>query len=121
MEDLIVISIIPEVELTAALYRRVADGGPDPALVEDGLENFSQDRRERGVRIRACEGNVIAEANALVGVAFTHERQIMIRSADAIHVATAALYGASTIITIDKRLAQLARVLGLTVLPAPAE
>jgi predicted nucleic acid-binding protein len=116
-EESVLTSTLSEVEVSATLYRkRVVDevSGDLPGYV---LEKFRRDLPLGRESMLSYDRRVRREAHAIMQRAFSSEPPILIRSADIIHVATARVHSASTVVTTDKRLAQLARVLGLEVLP----
>jgi predicted nucleic acid-binding protein len=61
--------------------------------------------------------DVTLEVERLARLAYGQPRPILIRSLDLIHVASAKVGGADAIVTTDKRLAALARLLQIPVIP----
>ncbi len=61
--------------------------------------------------------DVTAEAHALVQKAYSQPQPILIRSLDALHVASALAAKATTLVATDTRLCTVAQMMGLETLP----
>ena len=61
--------------------------------------------------------DILTETEELIKKAYNQPNPIMIRSLDAIHIASALSMSASTIITTDKRLKEASLLMGFKVLP----
>ena len=110
-------SAIVTIEVLCALYQKELTGNLRPRGAGLGLSKFAA-HMSSGRIVTVPYGNeVAAEAETLVRRAFSQPRPIRIRSLDAIHVASALVAKAATLVATDTRLREVAALAGLKVLP----
>jgi predicted nucleic acid-binding protein len=83
----------------------------------DAFRRFVSDCDAARVLLLPCAGPVFGEAQKVVEAAYGRSRPVMLRSLDAIHLASAITIGATTVVATDSRLRDSAKLLGLRVIP----
>jgi predicted nucleic acid-binding protein len=104
-------------ELRAALRRREAEGVVAAGAAQTAFEKFSADIIAGNVTIHEESPDVQAEFGDVLEDCYSASPTVLVRTADAIHIATAFAAGETDFVTADARQKQAAEVCGLTVFP----
>jgi len=111
-------SAIAGVEVCCALNRKQQAGDIRRTDAAHAMDRFARDCAEGRINQLACGGEMTIRAREIVELARTRRRPVMIRSLDAIHVASALSIRAAGIVTTDLRMREVARMANLKILPA---
>lgn len=112
-------SIITTVEFRSALNRKAQAGELRSADAKKAMERFMRDCTEGRITQIPCDAALTVSAGEVVDLAATRpkSRSIMIRSVDAIHIASALSVRAASLVTTDQRMREVAATLSLKLLP----
>jgi len=116
-EEPIVSCNIAEVEVLCALYRKEQAGDLKPGSGDILFEQFLSDISAGRIVSLPYGTDTIKEVRRLVKTVHNEKRPHLIRSLDAIHLASALLSRAKSLVTTDERLRDGAKRFGLEVLP----
>jgi predicted nucleic acid-binding protein len=116
---LVCTSVITSVEFRCALNRKAQADDLRPSDVKKAMERFTRDCHEGRITQLACAAAATDSARELVDLAATKpkSKSIMIRSLDAIHIASALSVRAAGLVTTDQRMREVAATLNLKLLP----
>ena len=108
---------VTQTEILGALHRKEQVRDINPGAANALFKQLLAD--ESAGRIIMIPGgkDIIAETEELVKKVYSQPKPIMLRSLDAIHIASALTVNASTLFTTDKRLKEASLLMGLEVLP----
>ncbi len=120
-EQPIYTSVIGEVEIECALICKERSGEIARAGAARAMNRFIKDCVEARIIRIPCGDEMTSKARAIVKSARTARRPVMIRSLDAIHVASALSLRASGIVATDIRMREVAVMAGLKVFPSPVQ
>lgn len=104
-------------ELRAALRRREAEGVVAAGAAQTAFEKFSADIIAGNVTIHEESPDVQAEFGDVLEDCYSASPTVLVRTADAIHIATALAAGETDFVSADARQKKAAEVCGLTVHP----
>ncbi len=104
-------------EVLCALYRKEQAGNLRRGGAQTAFEKFRADTRSGRIVTVPYGSDVVEEVRKLIRLAFEQPRPVLIRSLDAIHVASAAVVKEKVLVATDSRLRALAALAGLTLLP----
>ena len=113
----IVSSAIATAEMLCALYRKECAGDLKSGGALATYQKFLGDCRAGRIVLIPCGEQVFTAAEEIVRLAFRGTRPVMVRSLDAIHVASAATARARFLVATDARLRQVAAMAMLKLLP----
>jgi predicted nucleic acid-binding protein len=111
-------SIISSIELQCALYRKELAGDCKPGATAAAVRRFEMDVAAGRIITVPLGNDVVRQAGEISRRSFTRRRPAMIRSLDVIHLSSAAVAGADSIVATDARLREAARRAGLALIPA---
>lgn len=110
-------SIVASTELLCALLRKERELGLPSGEADSLFADFQSDCKAGRFVLVPNDGRVIQEAEKLAKRAYAEPKPILIRSLDLIHLASSSVAQASTLVTTDKRLRDLAVLHGMQVAP----
>jgi predicted nucleic acid-binding protein len=112
-------SIITTVEFRCAVHRKSKAGDIGATGAKRAIERFTRDCTEGRITQIPCDAALTVSAREVVDLAATRpkSRSIMIRSLDAIHIASALSVRAASLVTTDQRMREVAATLSLKLLP----
>lgn len=113
----IVSSAITTVEMLCALYRKECAGDLKSGGALATYQEFLSDCREGRIVLVPYGEQVFTAAEEIVRLAFRRARPVMVRSLDAIHVASAVTARARVMVATDSRLRQVAAMAKLKLAP----
>jgi predicted nucleic acid-binding protein len=116
-QDQIVSSTIVTMEVLCALHRKEHSGDLRPGGAEAIFRRFLADIEMGRIVTIPYGDDLLTEARKLVRLAFDRPRPLPVRSLDAIHVASALVSKATTLVATDKRVREIAALVRLKVLP----
>lgn len=108
---------IAEVEVLCALYRKEQAGDLKTGAAIALFEEFSTDLSAGRIVSIPYGTDTVQESRRLVKTVYEEKPPLSIRSLDAIHLASALLSKAKSVVTTDGRLREGAGLFGLEVLP----
>lgn len=108
---------IAKAELLCALNRKEHAGDLRAGGATALFARFDQDVSEGRIVLVPYSQDVFTNVQRLVKVAYATSPALMIRSLDAIHVASAVLSKAEVVVVTDVRLRDVAALMGLTTEP----
>ena len=106
-------SIVTYVEVLCAAYRKEQAGDLHRGCAAAVAARFAADSKRGSILAVPCGEDVIQRARRIVHTSSRRTRPVMIRSLDAVHVASAWVMGAESIVSTDARLRQVAAWTGL--------
>ena len=113
----ILCSSIGAIELLCTLLRKQAAGDLRPGGARAAFRRFHADCEGARIDLLPFGADVAQEAERLAYLAFEHPPRVMIRSLDLVHVASASLAGATTLVAADQRLRALGSRLRMRLAP----
>jgi predicted nucleic acid-binding protein len=113
----LVSSAIAAVEMLCALYRKESVGELKRGGALAAHQRFLGDSREGRIVLVPYGEQVFTAAEEIVRLAFRRARPVMVRSLDAIHVASALTARARVMVATDTRLRQVAAMAKLKLVP----
>ena len=113
----LVSSAIAAVEMLCALYRKESVGELKRGGALAAHQRFLGDSREGRIVLVPYGEQVFTAAEEIVRLAFRRARPVMVRSLDAIHVASALTARARVMVATDTRLRQVAAMAKLKLAP----
>ncbi len=115
--DQILSSGIAAVEVLCALHRKEAGGDLKPGGARSLFRRFAADAAAGRIVTVPYGRDVLSQAEKLLDLLRSRRRAPVIRGLDAIHLASALVSKASTLVATDRRLRETAAVLGMRLLP----
>ena len=113
----LVSSAIAAVEMLCAVYRKECIGDLKRGGALATYQRFLGDSREGRIVLVPYGEQVFTAAEEIVRLAFRRARPIMVRSLDAVHVASALTARARVMVATDTRLRQVAAMAKLKLMP----
>ena len=113
----IVSSAIVMTEMLCALYRKECAGDLKRGGALATYQEFVGDCRAGRIVLVPCGEQVFTAAEEIVRLAFRRAQPVMVRSLDAIHVASAVTARARVMVATDARLRQVAAMAKLKLAP----
>lgn len=113
----LLVSDLARVELDTSLHRKGTLGELEKSLADAYFQEFSKAIAAGRVVTVPLNDAVIVEARQIIRHTYSLSKPMMIRSLDVIHVASALVSKASTIVATDTRLREVAALMGLQVIP----
>jgi len=113
----LVSSAIAAVEMLCAVYRKESAGDLKGGGALAAYQGFLGDCRAGRIVLVPYGEQVFTAAEEIVGLAFRRARPVMVRSLDAIHVASAVSARARVMVATDARLRQVAAMAKLKLAP----
>ncbi len=110
-------SSIAAVEALCTLHRKERDGDLSAGGARLLFREFASDVKAGRIITVPYGADVAVEAEKLVHLAFGQPRPVLVRTLDAIHLASALAVKAKVMVAADARLRDLASLAGLRVLP----
>lgn len=110
-------SEIARAEVLCTLYRKEHAGDLKPSAAATLFARFTSDAAAGHFVLIPNGADVTAEAEKLVKQTYSQPQPLLIRSLDALHVASALTAQATTLVATDVRLRDVAVLVGLKVLP----
>jgi predicted nucleic acid-binding protein len=116
-DRIVATSAITPIEILCALHRKERAGDLKRGASRTIFEKYVDDT-EKGRIVEIPFGpSITTEADSFLELASDRRKPPMIRSLDAIHIASALAGRAKSLVTTDRRLAECARLARLKVLP----
>jgi len=116
-DQAIVCSAISAIEILCALYRKERNRELKPGSAKAALQRFRADSVAGRLVIVPYGEDVIAAAAKIVEQAYLSAQPVMLRSLDAIHMASATIVGSKIMVVTDARLRDVAAMARMLVLP----
>lgn len=116
-EQPICTSVIGEVEIRCALIRKERCGDIPRTAATRAMNRFFKDCTDARIIRVSCGDEMTRRAIEVVELGRASRRPVLIRSLDAIHVASALSVRAAGIVATDIRMREVAAMAGLTVIP----
>ena len=116
-DQLLVSSAIAAVEMLCALYRKECAGELKRGGALATYQEFVGDCRAGRIVLVPCGEQVFTAAEEIVRLAFRRAQPVMVRSLDAIHVASAVTARARVMVATDARLRQVSAMAKLKLAP----
>ncbi len=116
----IMTSAIAETEMAATLVRKELAGALPRGGSSRALAEFRSDSRSGAIILIPYGAQIASETERIARLAAESMPPLLIRSLDLIHAASASLLGADAFVGSDKRLRDLASLLGLRLVPTVA-
>ena len=113
----IMTSAIAETEMAATLVRKEFAGSVPRSGSSRALAEFRADARSGGIVLIPYGAHIASETERIARLAAQSRPRLLIRSLDHIHAASASLLRADAFVASDKRLRDLAGLLGLCLVP----
>ncbi len=114
----ILTSAVTAIELQCALYRKEVAGDLKEGGAHHAFQKFQADvTKGRIVNVPAGD-DISAASGEIIRGAYSGRRPVMVRSLDVIHLASAVVSGAETLVATDLRLREAAKRAGFTLAPA---
>ena len=104
-------------ELLRAIVRKETEGAIAPKSAEAVFAKFRSDVKAGRIVLLPVDGAVEAQFRGLVPQLHRGKPPVVIRTFDAIHLATAVLLPATEVVTTDPRMRDGAAVLGMKLFP----
>lgn len=104
-------------EILCTLYRKEQTKELKANAAQKLFAKFLADESKGRILIIPNGRDVVAESEHVVRQAYQNTSPIMLRNLDAIHVASALVAKATTVVATDKHLRDVAQLMGLDVLP----
>lgn len=108
-------SSILEYEMAFALHAKEARGEIPPLSAIRVLKKFQADLEKRRFLLAPLGQDIMSRATEVASASLRNDPPLLLRTLEGIHIATALQLRSSEIITADKRMAQAAKTLGLSV------
>ena len=112
-------SEIARLELHAALHRKEAAGDLRIGEARLALAAYDADVARGLIAIKSMGPPAVAKFEAIIERLYGQAPVVLLRTLDAIHLATATDSGESELVTTDRRLRAAALELGFSVYPVP--
>ena len=116
-EAVIVTTRLALYEMCRVAFRKEVEGSIPPKAAESILSQLQQDLAAGELRIIDIDSRIEAEFNAIMTTCYRNAPPLLIRTFDAIHLASARVSGETEMVTTDIRLRDGAKLLGLAVFP----
>lgn len=110
---------IAPLEFWTTVRRKEAEGALAPGEAQRVNDELEADIQAGLILIQRCDQEVEREFHGLVDRCLAATPPVQIRTNDALHLAAAKVAGETEIVATDKRMREAARLLGLSVIPAP--
>jgi hypothetical protein len=110
-------SAIASVELHCAFYRKELAGDLKAGATHPAFQKFQADVSAGRIVMVPLGDDVAAAASGIIRRSFAGRRPIMVRSLDVIHLSSAAVSGADSLVATDGRLREAAKRSGLKLVP----
>lgn len=107
-------------ELFRVIARKEADGAIQSGTAEKVFAGFEQDVAGGKVLLAPLDQKVEQQFRQLVSEVHRQKTEVLIRTADAIHIATAQLHNAVEFVVTDTTMRKCARAVGLKIFPHQA-
>ncbi len=111
-------SSISVIEVVSAAYRQSRAKNLKSFGASEIAKKLQQDRDAGRLIHIACSAEIVSQAQEVVARAAGARQPMMIRSLDAIHIASALAMGAKTMIATDFRVRAVAHLSGLKLIPS---
>ncbi len=106
-------------EFLTTLWRMEANGTIAEGFAEKTARVFDRKVEDNSFRLVACDAQVHAEFMRVVRRCYSQFPPVLVRTLDALHVASVIASGETEIVATDKRLRGAAKLLGLQLFPPP--
>jgi predicted nucleic acid-binding protein len=113
----ILTSAVAGVELQCALYRKQMAGDLKEGGAHHAFQKFKADVTRGRIVSVPLGDDISAASGGIIRSAFSGRRPVMVRSLDVIHLASAAVGGAETLVATDLRLREAAKRAGFKLAP----
>jgi predicted nucleic acid-binding protein len=110
-------SIVANVEMLCALHRKERGADLRSGGAARLYRKFLDDCEEGRIIQVPFGADVVRHTEEIVRIAHQSSNSIMIRSLDAVHIASAVVIKATTLVATDTRLRAVAALISLTVVP----
>lgn len=117
-EEPVYTSEITKTEMLCALWRKERVGDLQSGASKPLFERFLASNAEGSIVIIPYAADVFVEVRKLVELSYSQPRPVMLRSLDAIHLASARLGKAKGLVATDGRLRDAALLVDLPLFPA---
>jgi predicted nucleic acid-binding protein len=104
-------------EMCRVAFWKEVEGSIPPKSAESIMSQLQQDLAAGEIRIIDIDSRIETEFNAVMATCYRNVPPLLIRTFDAIHLASARVAGETEVVATDTRLRDAARLLGLSVFP----
>ena len=105
-------------EFLTTLWRMEADGAIAEGFAEKTIRVFDRKVEDNSFRLIACDIQVREEFERVVRRCYSQDPPVLVRTLDALHVASAIVSGETEIVATDKRMRDAATLLGFQLFPS---
>ena len=116
-EDSLATSTIATSEMLCALYRKENAGGLKNGGAHSTLRRFQRDVDDGRIIAIPYGSDIVTEIEKVVKSVLNRPRPALVRTLDAIHVASALVGGAKMFVATDERLRKVAALVNLKLIP----
>lgn len=106
-------------EFLTTLWRMEADGAIAEGSAEKTIRVFDRKVEDDSFRLIACDVQVREGFERVVRRCYSQDPPVLVRTLDALHVASAIASGETEIVATDRRLRDAATLLGFQLFPLP--
>ena len=114
----VVISRIPLYEACATFRRKEAEGILNSGTAQTTYNELLQDVAANDLGVIELNAAVEHEYGQVLNLCYQQAPPVLLRTLDAVHLASARVSGETEIVATDKRLREAARLIGFTLFPA---
>jgi len=105
-------------EMRRVAFRKESEGFIQAGTAESVLAQVNQDIAAGHIRIVELDARVEAEFNGIMATCYRQTPPLLIRTLDALHLASARADNQTELVATDKRMRDAAKFLGLSLFPA---
>jgi len=105
-------------EMRRVAFRKESEGFIQAGTAESVLAQVNQDIAAGHIRIVELDARVEAEFNGIMAICYRQTPPLLIRTLDALHLASARADNQTELVATDKRMRAAAKFLGLSLFPA---
>ncbi|HKQ36553.1 MAG TPA: type II toxin-antitoxin system VapC family toxin [Verrucomicrobiae bacterium] len=104
-------------EMSRIAFRKEVEGSIPVRSAESIASHLQQDLAAGQIRIIDIDSRIEAEFNTVMAACYRNARPLLVRTFDAIHLASARVSAETEVVATDSRLREAAKLLGLSVFP----
>ena len=118
IDPIVVTSRLALYEMRRVAFRKEGEGLIQAGTAESAPGQMNQDIATGQIRLIELDARVESEFNSIMALCYRRNQPLLIRTLDALHLASARVAGETQLVTTDKRMRVAATVLGLSLFPA---
>lgn len=115
--DVIRTSTLSRLEFFVLVHRKEAEGNLRPGGARKAVAQYDEDIASNQILVVPPDAKVLVPFEAIVRQCAFRKPSLLVRTLDALHLATAQATGETVIVTTDKRMREAALVLGFKRMP----